>query len=318
MLDQVEVGRHRATLFRERVHVERATVGCVGGLDHALHRCIRNSGLTEDRRDVVFLHELDSAGNLLRSRLVLGVHRPNEALLQPSITCHVGKRPFAGHQRTALLRQLGQLLHHSVVDLLELILVILTVALKVGGVLRIKLREGCDHVVNVGPHLKRAHPRVRVRQAGTFVLGDVNRGDAVRHGDVRCVAVLHELREPVLQVQAVIQDEVRVGRATNIRRRWLIAVDFSARLGQGLNREVLSRHILRDVLDHREGGQHRRLLRGLLFRRRCTTHQQHCRCGKRCESPCYSHFHLPSERYSVIAVSKVRLAVLFFSQDYTA
>ena len=84
--------------------------------------------------------------------------------------------------------------------------------------------------------------------------------NAFAHHGVRNIQALDELGEPGFQVQAVVQDQVRLGRLADVPGGGLVAVDFGAGLGDGLDLQLVPGHVLRDVGQHGEGGQHHGLL----------------------------------------------------------
>src|SRR5699024_8457125 len=66
-----------------------------------------------------------------------------------------------------------------------------------------------------------------------------------------------ELLEPGFEVQPVVQDQIRLGGLRDVPGSRLVAVDLRADLSDRLDLQVLTGDVLRDVLQHRERGQHR-------------------------------------------------------------
>ena len=80
--------------------------------------------------------------------------------------------------------------------------------------------------------------------------------DAVAHHGVRHVQVFDELGEPGFEVEPVAQDQVRLGSFADIAGGGLVAVDFGPGLGDGLDPELVPRHVLGDVGQHSERCEH--------------------------------------------------------------
>ena len=186
---------------------------------------------------------------------MIGIDGPEVLLGQVSVPSEVGEGAFAADQGTLMARQGGQLVGHVIGDLLEFLLVGVSTGLVVLGMVGVEFAEGLDAVVSVDLDILRAHPGVRVRFAGVFVLGDIHRFDDLGDDDVRNVGGFHELLEPALQTQPVVENEIGLRRLLDVVGCGLVVVDLGAGLGDRLDRQVVAGNVLRNVLQHGEGGE---------------------------------------------------------------
>ncbi|MNI59602.1 hypothetical protein D3C73_1147740 [compost metagenome] len=138
---------------------------------------------------------------------------------------------------------------------MELGVVSLGVGLELGSVGRIQLGEGLGHVVSVDLHILGRHPRMRVRLALVGILGNGHNVHPVTDYRVRHIQVLHELGEPGLEIESVVQDKVSLGGLADVPRRWLVAVDLSSGFGDGLHAELVPRNVLGHISQNSKRGQ---------------------------------------------------------------
>ena len=97
---------------------------------------------------------------------------------------------------------------------------------------------------------------MRVRLALIGVLGNGHDVHAIADHRVRHIEVFHELGKPRLKIQPVVQDQVSLGGFSDVTRRWLVAVDLGAGLGNGLHAQFVAGNVLGDVCQHGESCEH--------------------------------------------------------------
>ena len=153
MLQQVKIGGHGAVSFRKGVYVQYVllvsfedSARLVGYLLHCLGAY---RGFAEYCGDLLGFYGFDNLGNLLRSTFISGVNGPEVELLHVGVAAQVRKRSLAGHQRALALWQGAKLLNQVRGDVVELLFVCVAVGLEVLGVVRDKVAERADDILDI-------------------------------------------------------------------------------------------------------------------------------------------------------------------------
>src|SRR5699024_2408385 len=79
---------------------------------------------------------------------------------------------------------------------------------------------------------------------------------AVADDGVRHIDVVDELGQPLLEIETVVEDEVGLRGLADVYRGRLVAVDLRTDLRDRFYLEMLAGDVVRDVGEHREGGEH--------------------------------------------------------------
>lgn len=140
-------------------------------------------------------------------------------------------------------------------DVVELLFVCVTVGFEVLGVVRDKVTERTDDILDIDLAVCGRHPRMRIGLTLVVALGDGDGGDAFAEVGALSRRVIDEALKPALKPQPVVEDELGLLRALEVVGRRLVVVDFGTGLGDGLYLAKLSRNARSHVLDHGEGGQ---------------------------------------------------------------
>lgn len=259
MLQQVKIGGHGAVGFREGVYVQDVllvsfedSTRLVGYLLHCLGAY---RGFAEYCRDLLRLYGFDNLGDLLWSTFVSSVDGPEVELLHVGVAAQVRERSLAGHKRALALRQGAKLLNQVRGDVVELLFVCVAVGFEVFGVVRDKVAERADDILDIDLAVCGRHPRMRIGLPLVVALGDRDGGDAFAEVGALSRRVIDEALKPALKPQSVVEDELGFLRALEVVGRRLVVVDFGAGLGDGFYLAKLARNARSHVLDHGEGGQ---------------------------------------------------------------
>ena len=259
VLQQVKIGGNGTIGFREGVNIQDVfLVSFEGGarlVGYLLH-CLRAyRGLAEHCRNLLGFYGLDDLCDLLWSAFVGRVNGPEVELLHIGVAAQVRERSLAGHQRALALRQGAKLLNQVRGDVVELLFVCVTVGFEVFGVVRDKVAQRADDILDINLAVCGRHPRVRIGLALVVALGDGDGGDAFAEVSALSRRVIDEALKPALKPQAVVEDELGFLRALEVVRRGLVVVDLGAGLGDGLYLAELSRNARSHVLNDGESGQ---------------------------------------------------------------
>lgn len=140
-------------------------------------------------------------------------------------------------------------------DVVEFLFVCVAVGLEVLGVVRDKVAERADDILDVDLAVCGRHPCVWIGLTLVVALGDGDSSDAFAEVSALSSRVVDEALKPALKPQAVIEDELGFLRTLEVVRRGLVVMDFSSGLGDGLYLAKLACNARSHVLDHGEGGQ---------------------------------------------------------------
>lgn len=140
-------------------------------------------------------------------------------------------------------------------DVVELLFVCVAVGFEVFGVVRDKVAERADDILDIDLAVCGRHPRMRIGLALVVALGDGDGGDAFAEVGTLSRRVIDEALKPALKSQSVVEDELGFLRALEVVGRGLVVVDFGAGFGNGFYLAKLARNARSHVLDHGEGGQ---------------------------------------------------------------
>lgn len=151
-------------------------------------------------------------------------------------------------------------------DVVELLFVCVAVGFKVFGVVRDKVAERADDILDIDLAVCGRHPRMRIGLALVVALGDGDGGDAFAEVGALSRRVIDEALKPAFKPQAVVKDELGFLRALEVVGRGLVVVDFGAGLGDGFYLAKLARNTRSHVLNHGEGGQDKGRRRVLVLR----------------------------------------------------
>ena len=151
-------------------------------------------------------------------------------------------------------------------DVVELLFVCVTVGFEVLGVVRDKVAERADDILDIDLSVCGRHPRMRIGLTLVVTLGYGDGGDAFAEVGALSRRVIDEALKPALKSQSVVEDELGLLRALEVVGRRLVVVDFGTGLGDGFYLAKLARNARSHVLDHGEGGQDQRS-RGVLVLR---------------------------------------------------
>lgn len=201
------------------------------------------------------LYGFDNLGDLLWSTFVSSVDGPEVELLHVGVAAQVRERSLAGHKRALALRQGAKLLNQMRGDVVEFLFVCVAVSLEVLGVVRDKVAERADDILDIDLAVCGRHPRMRIGLALVVTLGDGDGGDAFAEVGALSRRVIDEALKPALKPQSVVEDELGLLRALEVVGRRLVVVDFGAGLGDGFYLAKLACNARSHVLDHGEGGQ---------------------------------------------------------------
>lgn len=201
------------------------------------------------------LYGFDNLGDLLWSTFVSSVDGPEVELLHVGVAAQVRERSLAGHKRALALWQSAKLLNQVRGDVVELLFVCVAVGFEVFGVVRNKVAERADDILDIDLAVCGRHPRMRIGLTLVVTLGDGDGGDAFAEVSALSRRVIDEALKPALKPQAVVEDELGFLRALEVVGRGLVVVDFGTSLGDGFYLAKLARNARSHVLDHGEGGQ---------------------------------------------------------------
>lgn len=140
-------------------------------------------------------------------------------------------------------------------DVVEFLLVCVAVSLEVLGVVRDKVGERADDILDIDLAVCGRHPRVRIGLALVVALGDGDGGDAFAEVGALSRRVVDEALKPAFKPQTVVEDELGFLRALEVIGRGFVVVDLGAGLGDGLYLAELSRNARSHVLDDGKSGQ---------------------------------------------------------------
>ena len=203
------------------------------------------------------LYGFDNLGDLLWSTFVSSVDGPEVELLHVGVAAQVRERSLAGHKRALALRQGAKLLNQVRGDVVELLFVCVAVGFEVFGVVRDKVAERADDILDIDLAVCGRHPRMRIGLTLVVTLGDGDGGDAFAEVGALSRRVIDEALKPALKPQSVVEDELGLLRALEVVGRRLVVVDFGAGLGDGLYLAELSRNARSHVLDDGKSGQNK-------------------------------------------------------------
>ena len=212
------------------------------------------------------LYGFDNLGDLLWSTFVSSVDGPEVELLHVGVAAQVRERSLAGHKRALALRQGAKLLNQVRGDVVELLFVCVAVGLEVLGVVRDKVAERADDILDIDLAVCGRHPRMRIGLPLVVALGDRDGGDAFAEVGALSRRVIDEALKPALKPQSVVEDELGFLRALEVVGRRLVVVDFGAGFGDGFYLAKLACNARSHVLDHGEGGQDEGSRRVLVLR----------------------------------------------------
>ena len=199
----------------------------------------------------------DNLGDLLRSAFISGVNGPEVEFLHVGVAAQVGESSLAGHKRALALRQGAKLLNQVRGDVVELLFVCVAVGFEVLGVVRDKVAERADDILDIDLAVCGRHPRMRIGLTLVVTLGDGDGGDAFAEVSALCLRVGNKAFKPALKPQAVVEDELGLLRTLEVVGCWLVVVDLGAGLGDGLYLAELSRNARSHVLDDGKSGQNK-------------------------------------------------------------
>ena len=201
-----------------------------------------------------------AARDLLRGPLRLGVHRPEVRLGQAGVPREVGEGALAGHQGAPVrVEPLERGRSSSSRTARSSALYVAASGPVLVGVRRVELGERVRDVRDVDDGGVRAtstragSPRPS-RAAGL----DRDGRHAVAHGHVRGVQPGDEPLEPRLEAQPVVEHQVGRGRAAQVVRRRLVAVDLDADVGHGLHPQAVAGDLPGHVGEDGEGREDHR------------------------------------------------------------
>ena len=156
-------------------------------------------------------------------------------------------------------------------DVVELLFVRVAVGFEVFGVVRDKVAERADDILDIDLAVCGRHPRMRIGLTLVVTLCDGDGGDAFAEVSALSRRVIDEALKPALKPQSVVEDELGFLCALEVVGCWLVVVDLGAGLGDGLYLAELSRNARSHVLDHGEGGQDEGRRRVLVLRGVCAS-----------------------------------------------
>lgn len=259
MLQQVKIGGHGAVSFREGVYVQYVLLVSLEDstrlVGYLLHCLGAYRGFAEYCGDLLGFYSFDDFGNLLRSAFISGVNGPKVEFLHVGVAAQVRERSLAGHKRALALRQGAKLLNQVRGDVVELLFVCVAVGFEVFGVVRDKVAERADDILDIDLAVCGRHPRMRIGLTLVVTLGDGDGGDAFAEVGALSRRVGNKAFKPALKPQSVVEDELGLLRTLEVVRRGLVVMDFSSGLGDGLYLAKLACNARSHVLDHGEGGQ---------------------------------------------------------------
>lgn len=200
---------------------------------------------------------LNDLCDLLRSAFVGRVNGPEVELLHVGVAAQVRERSLAGHKRALALWQSAKLLNQVRGDVVELLFVCVAVGLEVLGVVRDKVAERADDILDIDLAVCGRHPRMRIGLTLVVTFGDGDGGDAFAEVGALSRRVIDEALKPALKPQAVVEDELGFLCALEVVGCWLVVVDLGAGLGDGLYLAELSRNARSHVLDDGKSGQNK-------------------------------------------------------------
>ena len=203
------------------------------------------------------LYGFDNLGDLLWSTFVSSVDGPEVELLHVGVAAQVRERSLAGHKRALALRQGAKLLNQVRGDVVELLFVCVAVGFEVFGVVRDKVAERADDILDIDLAVCGRHPRMRIGLTLVVTLCDGDGGDAFAEVSALSRRVVDEALKPALKTQAVVEDELGFLCALEVVGCWLVVVDLGAGLGDGLYLAELSRNARSHVLDDGKSGQNK-------------------------------------------------------------
>lgn len=139
-------------------------------------------------------------------------------------------------------------------NVVELPFVGVAVSFEVLGVIRDKVAERADDILDIDFAICGRHPRMRIGLTLVVTLCDGDGGDAFAEVSALSRRVVDEALKPALKTQAVVEDELGFLRALEVVGCWLVVVNLGAGLGDGLYLAELSRNARSHVLNDGEGG----------------------------------------------------------------
>lgn len=178
-------------------------------------------------------YSFDNLGNLLWSAFVSSVDGPKVEFLHVGVAAQVRERSLAGHKRALAFRQGAKLLNQVRGDVVELLFVCVAVGFEVFGVVRDKVAERADDILDIDLAVCGRHPRMRIGLTLVVTLCDGDGGDAFAEVSALSRRVIDEALKPALKPQAVVEDELGLLRTLEVVGRRLVVVDFGAGLGDG-------------------------------------------------------------------------------------
>ena len=142
-------------------------------------------------------------------------------------------------------------------NVVEFLFVCVAVGLEILGVVRDKVAERADDILDVDFAICGRHPRVRIGLTLVVALGNGDSGNAFAEVGALSRRVVDESLKPALKPQAVVEDELGFLCALEVVGCWLVVVDLGAGLGDGLYLAELSRNARSHVLDDGKSGQNK-------------------------------------------------------------
>lgn len=139
-------------------------------------------------------------------------------------------------------------------NVVEFLFVCVAVGLEVLGVVRDKVAERADDILDIDLAVCGRHPRVWIGLALVVALGDGDGGDAFAEVGALSRRVVDEALKPALKTQAVVEDELGFLCALEVVGCWLVVMDLGASLGDGFYLAKFARNARSHVLNHGESG----------------------------------------------------------------
>ncbi len=140
-------------------------------------------------------------------------------------------------------------------DVVELPFVGVAVSFEVLGVVRDKVAECADDILDIDLAVCGRHPRVRIGLALVVTFGDGDGGDAFTEVSALCWRVGNKALKPALKSQTIVEDKPGFLRAFEVVGCGFVVVDFGTGFGDGFYLAKLARNARSHVLNDGEGGQ---------------------------------------------------------------
>jgi len=151
------------------------------------------------------------------------------------------------------------------IQLQQLLFVVRAIAAELSSALRIQLAKPRHQAIDVAHRPLGRHPGMGVGLACVGIALNQQGFHALAEGQAghipRCA---QKAVGPQLQPQAVFHHQISIGSLFQIAGGGLIAMDLSARLHDRAHLQAISSHLAGHVGQHREGGEHHRLVVALL------------------------------------------------------